>query len=362
MGTNAVPGNGLALRGISVSDRAQRETQQGVSEMSETPSKVLVTGASGYVAGHVVRELFEHGYAVRGSVRDPAAEDKVGYLSAFGDIELVAADLTEDAGWPAAVAGCDVVMHTASPFFLSDDESSLVGPAVDGTLRVLKAAHEAGVKRVVLTSSTAAIVNTSADRYTEAQWSDVETCSPYPKSKTLAERAAWDFVADKDMELVTCNPCLVRGPLQSDRLSLSVNVVQRLLGRQLPAVPRLGFSIVDVRDVAIAHRLAMETPEAAGQRYLLMSDHLWMKEMSVLLKARFGEQGFRPPTLGLPYPLLWLAARFDAGARAILSDVGTHKILDATKARTMLGWSPRPVQDSVLDTGQSLVDRGIVKP
>jgi dihydroflavonol-4-reductase len=324
--------------------------------------KVLVTGAAGYVGGHVIRELFEHGHTVRGTVRDLGAEDKIGYLKALGDIELVAADLTVDAGWDEAVAGCDVVLHTASPFFLSDDESKLVEPAVEGTLRVLKAAHREGVKRVVLTSSAAAIVNTPAERYTEDQWSDVDTCSPYPKSKTLAERAAWNFVEDKEMELVSCNPCLVLGPLQSDRLSLSVKVVERLLGRMLPAVPHLGFSIVDVRDVAIAHRLAMELPEAAGQRYLLMSGHLWMKEMSALLKECFGHQGFRPPTMGLPYPILWLAARFDAGARSVLPDVGKHKILDATKARTELGWTPRPVKESVLETGQSLVDRGIVKP
>ena len=324
--------------------------------------KVLVTGAAGYVAGHVIVELLEHGHTVRGTVRDLGAKDKIGHLRGLGNIELVTADLTLNAGWDEAVAGCDVVLHTASPFFLSNNETELVEPAVEGTLRVLKAAHREGVKRVVLTSSTAAIVNTSAERYTEDQWSDAETCSPYPKSKTLAERAAWGFVEDKEMELVSCNPCLVLGPLQSDRLSLSVKVVERLLGRMLPAVPRLGFSIVDVRDVAIAHRLAMELPQAAGQRYILMAGHLWMKEISALLKARFAQQGFRPPTMGLPYPLLWLAARFDAGARSILTDVGQHKILDATKAHTELGWSPRPVQDTVLDTGQSLVDRGIVKP
>ena len=323
--------------------------------------KVLVTGAAGYIAGHIVRELLEHGHTVRGTVRDPSAEDKVGYLRGLGEIELVTADLMEDAGWDAAVAGCEVVMHTASPFFLSDDESKLVGPAVEGTLRVLRAAHAAGVKRVILTSSTAAIVNTDAERYTEEQWSDPDSSSPYPKSKTLAERAAWDFVEGKDMELVSCNPCLVLGPLQSDRTSLSVNVVERLLGRKMPAVPHLGFSIVDVRDVAIAHRLAMETPAAAGNRYLLMSGHLWMKGMAEILKARFGDQGFRPPTMRLPYPILWLVARFDSGARSILSSVGEHKLLDATKARTELDWSPRPVHDSVVETGQSLIDRGIVK-
>ena len=130
----------------------------------------------------------------------------------------------------------------------------------------------------------------------------------------------------------------------------------------IPGVPKLGFSIVDVRDVAIAHRLAMELPEAAGQRYLLMSGHLWMKDMSALLKAHFGHQGFRPPTMALPYPLLWLMARFDAGVRAVLPDIGKHKVLDASKAHTELGWHPRPVTESVLDTGQSLVDRGLVKP
>jgi len=328
--------------------------------MVDMPMKVLVTGASGYIAGHLVDELLQHGYRVRGTVRDLSDTDKIAHMQTGSSLELVSADLTEDKGWSEAVAGCDVVFHTASPFFLSEDESALVGPAVDGTLRVLKAAHGAGVKRVVMTSSTAAIINTDAERYTEAQWSDVERCNPYPKSKTLAERAAWDYVEGKEIELVSCNPCLVLGPLQNNRLSLSLNVVQRLLDGKLPAVPKVGFSIVDVRDVAVAHRLAMETPEAAGQRYLLMSGHLWMKEISQILKDCFGPQGFRPPTRGLPYPVLWLVARFDAGARTILSDVGKYKVLDATKARTELGWAPRPVSDTVLDTGQSLVERNIV--
>ena len=217
--------------------------------------KVLVTGAAGYIAGHCIRELLAHGHTVRGTVRDPSDDAKVAYLHKLGDIELVAADLTRDAGWSEAVAGCDAVMHTASPFFITDDESELIGPAVDGTLRVLKAAANAGIKRVVMTSSTAAIVNCTSDVYTEEQWSLPAECSPYPKSKTLAERAAWDFVEaqspDERLELVTCNPCLVLGPLLNKRMSLSLETVKRLLGREMPGVPHIGFSVVDVRDVAV---------------------------------------------------------------------------------------------------------------
>lgn len=326
--------------------------------------KVLVTGAAGYIAGHCVRELLEHGYEVRGTVRDPSDEAKVGYLRPFGDIELVAADLTDDAGWDEAVAGCEAVLHTASPFFMSDSDEGLVDPAVQGTLRVLGASERGGVKRVVLTSSTAAVSNCEAERYDEENWSDPQSCSAYARSKTLAERAAWSFMDElpdaSGMELVVCNPCLVLGPLQSDRRSLSLAVVERVLGRQMPAVPHIGFTVVDVRDVAIGHRLALEHPEAAGQRYILASEPLWMKQVAEILKEEFGAQGFRPPTRHLPYPLLWLASRFDSSLRAILSDVGVRKTLVNAKAKEQLGWQPRPARESVISTGQSLIDRGLV--
>ena len=326
--------------------------------------KVLVTGAAGFVAGHCIQELLKHGYEVRGTVRDAGATEKVGYLSTLGEVEMVEADLTADDGWDAAMVGCEAVLHTASPFFITDDESQLLGPAIDGTLRVLRAATEAGIRRVVLTSSTAAIVNTEAETYTEEQWSDPESCSPYPKSKTLAERAAWDFVnaqpESERLELVVCNPCLVLGPLLNDRASLSLQTVERLLGRKMPAVPKLGFSIVDVRDVAVAHRLALEKPDAAGNRYLLMSGHLWMRDMALVLEREFGSQGYRPPTMHLPYPLLWLVARFDPTARMVLPGIGERKVLDASKAKRELGWSPRPVEESVIHTGRSLIERGLV--
>lgn len=328
--------------------------------------RVLVTGAAGFVAGHCVRELFQYGYEVRGTVRDLGAIEKVGYLRDLGPIELVEADLTSDDGWADAMEGCEAVLHTASPFFITDDESRLLGPAIEGTLRVLRAASNAGVRRVVVTSSTAAIVNTEAERYTEEQWSDPDQCSPYPKSKTLAERAAWDFVEaqpeSERLELVVCNPCLVLGPLLNDRTSLSLDTIRRLLSRQMPAVPKLGFSVVDVRDVASAHRLAIEKPEAAGSRYLLKSGHLWMQQMSVILANEFGSAGFRPPTRHLPYWLLWIVARFDATARLVLPSVGEHKKLDASKAKRELGWTPRGVDESVRETGASLIERGLVSP
>ena len=329
--------------------------------MGDDALQVLVTGASGFVGGHCVRELVVHGHQVRGTVRDRSDRTKVGFLSDLGDVVLFDADLTHDAGWAEAMEGCDAVLHTASPLLITDDVSEVVEPAVQGTLRVLKAALAAGVKRVVMTSSTAAIVNTEAEVYTEAQWSEEARCSPYPLSKTQAERAAWAFAGDHPaLELVSCNPCLVLGPLLGDRPSLSLSMVERLLARRMPAVPHLGSSIVDVRDVAAAHRLAMTSPTAPGNRYLLMSEHLWMRDVSLILAEAFGSQGYRPPTRHLPYPLLWLAGRFDPVIRSILADIGEHKILDSTKARQELGWAPRPARVAIVSTGQSLIERGIV--
>ncbi|MFT7520806.1 MAG: dihydroflavonol-4-reductase, partial [Kiritimatiellia bacterium] len=320
--------------------------------------KVLVTGAAGFIAGHCVRELLEHGHTVRGTVRDASAQDKIGYLKELGDVELVEADLLNDAGWRAAVDGCDAVLHTASPLIMSLDESKVITPAVQGTLRVLRAAAAAGVRRVVLTSSAAAIINCDAEVYTEAHWSDPERCTTYPKSKTLAERAAWDFVdaqpESERLELVTCNPSLVLGPLLNDRMSLSIEPVRRLMSQSIPAIPHVGFSIVDVRDVAIAHRLAMESVIAPGNRYLLTCEHHWLMDVSIVLKKAFADQGFRPPTMHLPYAMLWLAARFDTSLKSILADVGVRRSLDASKAKSELGWNCRPANESIIDTAQSL--------
>lgn len=337
---------------------------------------VLVTGASGFIAGHVVREFLEQGYRVRGTVRSLANPKKVAHLRALGDLhqgrlELVEADLERDAGWKEAVAGCTFVEHVASPFPATtpDNEDEIVRPAVEGTLRVLRAAAEAGtVRRVVLTSSVAAVAFGHGPRpghvFTENDWSVAENCEAYPKSKTLAERAAWDFVAGLPeagrFELATINPGFVAGPLSGPDIGTSGEVVGRLMRRELPACPEIGWATVDVRDVAIAHRLATEVPAAAGQRFIAAGDHIWMQDIGRTLAAEFGPKGYRPPTGKLPYPLLWLAGRFDATIRSILPYVGRREVVSHANASRILGWQPRPLRETFIDMAQSMIDKGLI--
>lgn len=324
-------------------------------------TRVLVTGASGFVAGHVVAELRAHGYLVRGTVRRPADGQDSGLADRMD--EVVTADLTRDDGWAAAVEGCDHVLHTASPFPRveprSDDE--LVRPAVDGTLRVLRAAALAGVTRVVLTSSVAAVRAGHVEERvrTEADWSDVDRSSAYERSKTLAERAAWELAAETGLELVSVNPGLVLGPLLTPRMGTSVGIVHRLLTRDLPAVPRMGFALVDVRDVATAHRLALETPGAAGNRYILAGGHLWLREIAEVLAEEFGPKGYRVPTTPLPTWALRVMGRFDPSVRQALHLVGRRALVSADKARRELGWTMRPERDTIVDTADSLIELGL---
>ena len=315
--------------------------------------RVLVTGASGFIARQVIAELQAHGYVVRGTARRPVE----------GLADVVTADLAADAGWAEAVAGCDYVLHVASPFPngvpKSDDE--LVRPAVDGTLRVLRAAKDAGVKRVVLTSSIAAIVSGHGDERVraEADWSDVDRSPAYAKSKTLAERAAWDFARESGLSLVALNPGMVLGPLTGPGVNTSLDVVRRLLVRDVPGSPRMGFSLVDVRDVAGAHRLAMESPIAPGNRYVLAGDFLWMREIAAVLAEEFNPRGYRVPTGGMPTWLLRLVALFDPSVRQALDFVGRRELVTADKARAELAWSMRPIRDTILDTANSLIDKGL---
>jgi dihydroflavonol-4-reductase len=334
-------------------------------------TKVLVTGATGFVAGHCIQELLAHGYAVRGSVRNPATAD-VAHLHAIaqrtgGSLELVEARLDADAGWAEAVDGCASVWHLASPnpTQAPKDADEVIRPAVDGTLRVLRAAAASGtVRRVVLTSSIDAIRHghDPADHRvrTEADWSDVDRCDPYPRSKVYAERAAWDYVRDQPLELVTVNPGLVLGPLLHAERTTSIEVVRLLLARRMPAVPRLGFAVVDARDVAVAHRLAMEVPEAAGNRYICAGEHLWMGDIAAVLAAEFGPLGYRIPTRPLPYWLMWAIARFDRTIRLALGYVGVPALVSADKAKQDLGWTARPARESIVDTAESLIRYGVV--
>jgi dihydroflavonol-4-reductase len=339
--------------------------------------RILVTGASGYIGGHCVVDLLRRGYRVRGTVRSAAKRSGVERLASLVTgsqkrLEVVEADLESDRGWPEAVRDCAYVLHVASPFppNVPKDEMEVIGPAVDGTRRVLTAvaATQGRVKRVVLTSSVAAVAygrHDASDKvFTEDDWSIAEHCDPYQKSKTLAERFAWDYVralpAGQRFELSVINPGFVLGPLLDPDVQTSGELVKRLLRRELPGCPRLGFAVVDVRDVAIMHRLAMETPEAAGMRFICAGDHYWVQDIARVLAEEFGPYGYRVPTRGLPYWLLWVVGRFDPAVRMTLGYIGRRELVSHERAHNILGWSPRALRDTLVDMGHSLIAQGIV--
>ncbi|SDP41783.1 SDR family oxidoreductase [Actinacidiphila guanduensis] len=332
--------------------------------------RVLVTGGSGFVAGYCVTELLDHGYSVRTTVRDSGDPEKSARLRELGDVEVMPADLSSDAGWAEAMEGCAFVLHVASPFpaAMPKDEADVIRPAVDGTLRVLRAAADSGtVRRVVLTSSVAAIASGHPDDhkvFTEADWSVVDAIPAYEKSKTLAERAAWDFAATLPdgggFELVVVNPGFVLGPVRHAPVGTSVNLVRRLLAREVPASPPIGLAVVDVRDLAVAHRLAMEVPGAAGNRYICAGDNTWMQEVARILAENFDGLGFRVPTGKMPSWLIRLAAPFNSEMRQVRFLAGHPVSVSAQKAHNELGWTMRPLRDTVVDTATSLVETGIV--
>ncbi len=338
-----------------------------------TDGPVLITGATGFIAGHCVHELLAHGYDVRGTVRD-LAHAEVDHLRAdaeqyHGTLQLVQADLGSDDGWAAAVDGCRAVWHVASPVPASipKDPEVLIRPAVDGTARVMRAAAASGtVRRVVMTSSTDAICGGHRAQpgkvWTESDWADQSTAGPYPMSKLLAERTALDLAGEHGLELVRINPSLVLGPLLHPGHPTSLETIRKLMARELPAVPHMDYPLVDARDVAAAHRLAMEHPGAAGQRYLVAGEHLWMGELAGLLATRYNPSGYRIPTRRLPYAAMWLIARFDPTIRLALDYVGVRHEMSTAKARTELGWTARPATETVIDSADSLQRFGIVAP
>ncbi|MFL6121780.1 NAD-dependent epimerase/dehydratase family protein [Actinophytocola sp.] len=315
--------------------------------------RVLVTGASGFVAGHVLAELRRHGYTVRGTARKP-----VGGLD-----DVVNADLSRDDGWAAAVEGCDYVLHVASPFpaHMPRTEDELIRPAVDGTLRVLRAAANAGVQRVVMTSSLLAVSSghPNGPVRTEADWALLPRCTPYTRSKTLAELAAWDFAGQSGLDLVTLTPGIVLGPLSTPSVGTSVQVIRRLLNRAVPASPPMGFAVVDVRDLAAAHRLALETPAAGGNRYIVAGEHLWMRDVAAVLAEEFNPRGYRVPTGELPGWFARVVGWFDPSLRAAADHLGRHELVSSEKARRELGWTLRPARETILDTAYSLVELGL---
>jgi nucleoside-diphosphate-sugar epimerase len=340
-------------------------------------STVLVTGGSGFIGSHCILQLLAAGHRVRTTVRSLKREGDVRAMLKDGGAEpgdrlsFIAADLEGDAGWPEAVAGCEYVLHVASPFTASipDHEDELIVPAREGALRVLRAARDAGVKRVVLTSSFAAIGYGQEPRaapFDETSWTDPDGDGvlPYVKSKTLAERAAWDFIADEggDLELSVVNPVGVFGPVLGPDYSTSILLVQRLMDGAMPGVPRLYFGAVDVRDVADLHIRAMTNPAARGERFLAVAgDFVSIRDIARVLKGRMGASARRVPTWQLPDWLVRFAAIRDPAVKQILPELGKRKNATNEKARRLLGWAPRSNQEAVLATAESLVQLGLLK-
>lgn len=322
-------------------------------------SPTLVTGGSGYLGTQLVAALLRTGRPVRATVRTPAREADLRAAVRRGDadddgLEVVIADLTADDGWAAAVAGCDEVHHVASPIPVvqPDDPDELIVPAREGTLRVLRAARDAGARRVVLTSSFAAVGYTPKPgaEYTEADWTDPDTpgLAPYPRSKTIAERAAWDLIEREggSTELVVVNPTFILGPTLTTELVSSLQLIESMLDGKMPVVPRRRFGVADVRDVADLHIRAMAAPEARGKRFLALADGptISFLDVALILRERLGPLAERAPTEEAP------------------GEDPPRLIIHNDRARDELGWRPRPVETTVLDTAESLRELGLLEP
>ncbi|HEY5708686.1 MAG TPA: NAD-dependent epimerase/dehydratase family protein [Solirubrobacterales bacterium] len=335
--------------------------------MTEQPQTVLVTGGSGFLGSWCAIELLRRGHRVRTTVRDLARESDVRaavatQVDAGEQLSVFAADLTGDDGWAQAVEGCDSVLHVASPFppVQPKDPDELIVPAREGTLRVLRASMDAGVERVVVTSSVAAVAGGARPGgrpLTEGDWTDPDKpgLSPYVRSKTIAERAAWDFMdeAGATDRLAVVNPGAILGPALSDDHSFSLQAIERLL-KGMPGIPRIGFSFVDVRDVADLHLRAMTAPEAGGERFIAAGPFFWMSEVAAVLRDRLGEDAAKVPKRKLPDLLVRAAGRFDPGIRSIVNQLGTRYEYSSEKAESRLGWTQRPAEEMFVDCARSL--------
>jgi len=356
-----------------VSDRHATAPHSIVAPLQcETPSMytVVVTGGSGFIASHCIVQLLQAGHRVRASVRSLEREGAVRAMLRRAGVDpderlsFVVADLEHDAGWAQAMADCDYVLHVASPFppGLPRHEDDLIVPARDGALRVLRAARDAGVKRVVLTSSFAAIGYGHPERtepFDETVWSDLSgEVAAYPKSKTLAERAAWDFIEREGgaLELAVVNPVAVFGPVLGPDYSTSIGLIQRMLEGGLPGCPQLHFGAVDVRDVADLHLRAMTDPAANGERFLAVAgDFMSVLQMAQTLRNHLGVAAAKVPKREVPNWMVRLAALRDPAVRQVIPDLGKRKNASNAKAQRVLDWVPRPREDALIATAQSLI-------
>jgi nucleoside-diphosphate-sugar epimerase len=340
--------------------------------MMDGEQTVLVTGGSGFLGGWCLVELLQRGYRACTTVRDLAREAEVranvGSQVEVGDrLTVLAADLNADQGWAAAVDGCDWVLHVASPFPPAQpkDPDELIVPAREGTLRVLRASLGAGVKRVVVTSSVAAVRNAGPDvnshgrELTEADWTDPDNpqLTPYTRSKTIAERAAWEFMRAQGAEdrLVTVQPGAIIGPVLGEDRSYSLQAVERMLTGRMPGLPRLGFSFIDVRDVASLEVGAMTAADAAGQRLIAAASFLWLADVAAILRKQLGPDARKVPQRRVPDVLVRLLALFDPEVRSVVGELGQETTYSVENARRRVGWAPRPIEETIVDCARSLL-------
>tara|TARA_Y100000992_G_C21261715_1_gene491655 strand:+ start:1067 stop:2074 length:1008 start_codon:yes stop_codon:yes gene_type:complete len=333
--------------------------------------KVLVTGATGYIGLHCVQQLLNQGYAVNGSVRTPERKEEVfealqKHNTPTENLNLFTLNLTEDDGWDEGMEGCDYLLHVASPIALENhNEDFFVKPAVAGVKRAFKYAKKHNVKKVVLTSSVAAIFDTLEDKtdYDETDWSDPEnpSISHYAKSKTLAEKAAWDFVDNEDnpFELAVINPALVIGPSLSGDLGESNKAIAMVTTGKMPVAVPLQFGYVDVRDVAAAHLLAMQNSNSNGERFALVEKDLWYKDVAKVLR----DNGFdKAPTFNVPVWLAKILANFSKELKVTLPYLGrVRSVKNTSKAKDILGWNPRPAEESIIDIAEQIKEMGLIK-
>lgn len=336
---------------------------------------VFLTGASGFIAKHIVLKLLNAGYHVRGSVRSLARGDEVreAVRTHLDDAEklderlsFVALDLGSDDGWEGVMDGCSALLHTASPFPLEqpENEDDIIRPAVDGTVRALSAADAAGIDRVVLTSSAVAVMYgplaAGKTAYDESDWSEDyhPTQNAYGRSKTRAEKAAWAYVASdaQMMKLTTINPVLVAGPALDGNIGTSLEVIERVLKGTDPMQPRFGLPIVDVRDVADIHVRALQVPASEGQRVLAADSFLWMTDIAKLIKGAYPDRPVK--TRLAPDFLLKFMAMFDPSIKTILPSLGVELAVSNARAKTLFDMDFRPAEDAVLASCASLITHG----
>ena len=334
--------------------------------------KVLVTGGSGFIALHCVQQLLDQGYAVRSTVRSESKKQEIidsmeKHTLNSNNLEIVMADLLQDEGWSEAVAGCGYVLHVASPFILEvpSDEDILIKPAVEGTLRVLNACKENKVKKVVLTSSVAAVAYGHKEQkvFNENDWSDTGPgITPYAKSKTLAEKAAWDFVGslddDERFDFTVINPVAVTGPMLTSDIGTSNDLLVKLANGSIPACPRTHMGFIDVRDVAKAHIFSMKSEATNNERIIVSDKEMFFVEMGRVLN----DAGFKKsPTREMPNLMVRFMAFFIKELSGVVGSLGKKVTTDKSKAKTLFNWDYVPAEDSAIEATEQLVSMGLVK-